>query len=70
MSPEQVKKHCCLNGESRRLLEHTFKRFYLSARSFDRILKMARTIADLDNSPDIQTLHLAEAIQFRIQGWK
>lgn len=70
MSPELVKKHCRLDAESLKLMEQTLKRFYLSARSFDRILKMARTIADLADSTEIQTLHLAEAVQFRVQGWQ
>lgn len=60
-----LKEHCRLTPEGRQLLEKAMERLGLSARAFHRILKIARTIADLEGAADIQTPHLAEAIQYR-----
>lgn len=60
-----LRKHCPLSPEASSLLEAVFKKFNFSARSHDKILKVARTIADLDYSPNIEIHHLSEAIQYR-----
>jgi magnesium chelatase family protein len=65
MRPADIKKHCRLDESSERLLKKAFESFNMSARAYDRILKVARTIADLDESTDIHIGHLAEAIQYR-----
>ncbi|MBM4287206.1 MAG: YifB family Mg chelatase-like AAA ATPase [Deltaproteobacteria bacterium] len=65
MPPRLVKQHCLLRPEPRQLLERAMERLGLSARAYNRILKIARTIADLEGEQDIQTPHVAEAIQYR-----
>ena len=60
-----MEKYCILDELSRNMLEQAFKKLNLSARAYTRILKVARTIADLDNQKNIQLNHLAEAIQYR-----
>jgi magnesium chelatase family protein len=65
MLPAQVRKFCRLTRDARTLLRAAFGQFNLSARAHDRILKVARTIADLADSDVIGTTHLAEAIQYR-----
>jgi magnesium chelatase family protein len=56
---------CRFNETGARLLKNAMDKLGLSARAYDRILKVSRTIADLDQSADIQTEHLAEAINYR-----
>lgn len=65
MNSKMIQKYCALNDECSNLLKDAMDKLDLSARAHDRILKMARTIADLDNSLDIKKEHLAEAIQYR-----
>ncbi len=65
MSSRQIKTHCALSEESTELLTMAMSSLHLSARAYDRILKVARTIADLAESEAIQTEHLSEAIQYR-----
>jgi len=61
----ELKKHCSLDAESKNLLKTAIERLGLSARAFDRIRRVARTIADFGSSPKIQAAHIAEAIQYR-----
>jgi len=65
MPPKLLRKHCQISEESEKLLENAITRLGLSARAHDRILKVARTIADLNESPSLESRHLAEAIQYR-----
>ena len=65
MNGRDIKKYCRIDTEGTNLLERAMERFGLSARAHARILKIARTIADLEESPDIRPAHLAEAIQYR-----
>jgi magnesium chelatase family protein len=61
----QIRKICALDEAGERTLEMAVRRMGLSARAHDRILKVARTIADLDSSADVSAKHLAEAVQYR-----
>jgi magnesium chelatase family protein len=65
MSHKQVEKHCPLDEESEQLLKHAMTEFALSARAHDKICKVARTIADLEDTQNIRPEHLAEAISYR-----
>jgi magnesium chelatase family protein len=65
MAPKMIRKHCGINVEGEKLLENAVTRLGLSARAHDRILKVARTIADLDSAESILPKHLSEAIQYR-----
>ena len=65
MTARQIRKHCVLDDESRRLIEMAVDRLGLSARAYTRILKVARTIADLDGEEEISQSHVSEAIQYR-----
>jgi magnesium chelatase family protein len=66
MAPRQVKKYCPVEAESLNLLEMAVSKLGLSARAFDRVLKVARTVADLAGEEAIRPFHLAEAIQYRV----
>lgn len=65
MGPEEMRRYCAIDDGCASLMRQAFDTFGLTARSYDRILKVARTIADLDGSTDIGLQHLAEAIQYR-----
>lgn len=65
MGPDELRRYCNLDEESAQLLKMAFDTFGLTARSYDRILKVARTIADLEGSEHINSEHIAEAIQYR-----
>jgi len=65
MSPAEVREFCQTEESAQSLLKAAMKQLYLSARAFHRILKLGRTIADLDNADIIKAHHLAEAIQYR-----
>jgi magnesium chelatase family protein len=65
MGPRLIKKHCHLPADSQKLLEHAMEILGFSARAYHRILKIARTIADLEGKPDIRPGHVSEAIQYR-----
>ena len=68
MTPSMAGRYCALDEAGDRLMKGAFDRLGLTGRSHDRILRMARTIADLEGAEDISAAHLAEAIQFRSSG--
>lgn len=65
MGSREIKAYCRLGEEADRMLKMAFKHLHMSARAYDRVLKLARTIADLEQSQAIKPHHLAEAIQYR-----
>ena len=72
MNTKHIRQYCKLDDASKTLLKNAMERLNLSARAYDRILKVARTIADLDNSQEIIGSHIGEAIQYRSldrEGW-
>jgi magnesium chelatase family protein len=72
MNTKQIREHCSLNDASKTLLKNAMERLNLSARAYDRILKVARTIADLEHRMEVSGDHISEAIQYRSldrEGW-
>ena len=72
IGPKQIRDFCRLDEESKKLLKTAMEKLNLSARAYDRILKVSRTIADLEESEDIKSNHISEAIQYRSldrEGW-
>jgi magnesium chelatase family protein len=65
MPPKLIRKHCAISADGEKLLETAIQRLGLSARAHDRILKVSRTIADLEAAPSIEAKHLSDAIQYR-----
>ena len=72
MSTKLIREYCKLDETSLQLLKTAMERLNLSARAYDRILKVARTIADLEAAENVVSSHIAEAIQYRSldrEGW-
>jgi len=65
LTPKLIKKYCILDKESKQLLEEAFKRLSLSARAYNKIVKLSRTVADMEGNDNIKLKHVAEAIQYR-----
>jgi magnesium chelatase family protein len=65
MTPRLIRTYCRIDSESETMLERVMARLGLSARAYDRILKVSRTIADLDEADDIASDHVAEAVHYR-----
>ena len=65
MGPDQVQEHCAPDPPGQRLLERAFESLGLSARAHSRILKVARTLADLEGSATVRGPHIAEGVQYR-----
>jgi magnesium chelatase family protein len=65
MGPSQVRDFCRVEGAAQSILKAAVAQMHLSARAYHRILKVARTIADLEGAPSIGPAHVAEAVQYR-----
>jgi magnesium chelatase family protein len=65
MTPRLIRRHCRIDADSEAMLERAMARLGLSARAYDRILKVSRTIADLEGLDQIQSAHVAEAVHYR-----
>jgi magnesium chelatase family protein len=65
MTPLLIRKYCIVDAASKSLLENAITRLGLSARAYDRILKVSRTLADLEGKENIEPGHVSEAIQYR-----
>ncbi len=65
MPPRLIRKYCALTSSSQQMLERAIMKLGLSARAYDRILKVSRTIADLEGLEQIEDKHISEAVQYR-----
>ncbi|MBT6228708.1 MAG: hypothetical protein HOI47_18870 [Candidatus Scalindua sp.] len=65
MSAKTIKKHCSLDSQAEELLHQTITELNISARGYNKILKVGRTIADLDHSENVRLEHISEAVQYR-----
>ena len=65
MGPAEIRQYCQVDEAAQSLLKAAMQQMHMSARAYHRVLKLGRTIADLAGSEDIQTAHIAEAIQYR-----
>ncbi|MGN0463860.1 MAG: ATP-binding protein, partial [Acutalibacteraceae bacterium] len=65
MTPDMTRQFCKIDETQKKFLEESFEKLGLSARAYDKILRVARTIADLDASENIELIHLREAVQYR-----
>ena len=65
MTPRMIRTHCSIDSTSERMLESAMTRLGLSTRAYDRILKVSRTIADLEDSDTISSTHVSEAVGYR-----
>jgi magnesium chelatase family protein len=70
MGPSEVRRFCSLDESGRSLIRQAMQQLGLSARAYHRVLKLARTIADLEGGEVIRTVHLAEALQYRPRRWE
>ena len=68
MNPEQIRQFCHLEEEQKSFMDHVVQHYQLSMRAYHKILKVARTIADMEGSEKLETAHLAEAVQYRRTG--
>jgi magnesium chelatase family protein len=65
MGPAEIRQYCQVDEAAQSLLKAAMQQMHMSARAYHRVLKLGRTIADLAGIEDIQTAHIAEAIQYR-----
>ena len=65
MNRRQISRYCKINEDTKKIFEKTIDELKLSVRMYDKVLKVSRTIADLDNSENIETVHLLEALNYR-----